>query len=159
MKTIILYASHHGATREIAQRIANNLDDCTIHDLKQNSKPSLDDVDCVIIGSPVYAGIIHRNVRRFLARNKDRLLEVKLALFLSGMQPSQQKEYFSSHFSPELLHHAVAASFLGGIYDPQNVGKVNRFIMKVVARMDEYDNTINDVKIKRFIEMILKSSK
>jgi len=56
MKTLILYATKHGATREVATRIASHTDGTVLHDLKQASTPTLADFDCVIIGSSLYGG-------------------------------------------------------------------------------------------------------
>ena len=48
MKTLILYATKHGATREAAKRIAAKIPGAVFHDLKQDGIPALFDFDCVI---------------------------------------------------------------------------------------------------------------
>ena len=150
MNTLILFATKYGATREIAERVAENIGGAVIHDLKQNELPDLAQFDCVIIGSSLYAGSVRKELKVFLTRNGDELLNKKLGLFLSGMAQSDEKKYFDDNFPSNVLQAAKATSFLGGIFDPQKAGKMERFIMKIVTKQSGYANTINDEKIKQF---------
>ena len=150
MNTLILYATKHGATREIAERIADNMSSAVLHDLKQSNIPKLEGFDCVIIGSSLYAGFIRKEAKVFLAQNADKLLNKKIGLFLSGMAKSDEKKYFDDNFPKSILQAAKAASFLGGTFDPSKAGKMERLIMKVVTKQSEYTNTIDDEKIKQF---------
>ena len=150
MKTLILYSTKHGAAREIARRIADRIDGAVVYDLKQGGIPSITEFDCVIIGSSLYAGMIRKEAKAFMLQNADILRGTKLGLFLSGIEASQEKEYFKSNFLPDILKEAKAASFLGGIYDPIKAGMIERLIMKAAAKRSEYLNYIDDEKIERF---------
>jgi menaquinone-dependent protoporphyrinogen oxidase len=152
MKTLILYATKHGAAREIAQRIAKNLEGAVIHDLKQGGVPAISQFDCVIIGSSVYAGSIHKEAKTFLSQNADGLLGKRLGLFLCGMDESSETSVFEKNFLPAILQAAKAAHFLGGVFDPQKAGVMGRLIMKAVTKQTAYLNTISDEKIKQFME-------
>ena len=153
MKTIILYATKHGAAAEIAQRIANKIDGAVIHNLKQDI-PSLADFDCIIIGSSVYAGMIRKEAKKLLRKNENTLQEKKLGLFLCGIGAGGEKEYFEKNFPSELLQKAKASSFLGGIFDPQKAGVIERFIIKIVTKKTRYINTIDDDKIEPFVRAL-----
>ena len=152
MKTLILYASKHGAAREIAQRISSGMADAVIHDLKHKGIPPLAQFDCVITGSSLYAGSIRREAKAFLSKNTDGLQGKRIGLFLCGLDAKSEKNYFAKNFSPDIVQAAKAAVFLGGIFDPKKCGKMERFIMKIVAKQSGYVNTINNEKIKQFIE-------
>jgi len=151
MKTIILYATKHGAAAEIAQRIAGKIEGAVIHDLKQDV-PSLADFDCVIFGSPVYAGNIRREAKKFLSQNASTLHEKKLGLFLCGIGAEGAKKFFDNNFSNEILQKAKATCFSGGIFDPQKANGFERFIIKLVTKKSAYINTINDRKIENFAQ-------
>ena len=153
MKTIILYATKYGAADEIAQRIANKIDGAVIHNLKQGV-PSLAEFDCIILGSPVYAGSIRREAKKFLSKNADVLLNKKFALFLSGIGASGEKKFFESNFPPEILQKAKAAGFLGGIFDPKKAKALERLIIKIVTKKSRYINTIDDTAIEQFAEKV-----
>ncbi|MDR0490077.1 MAG: flavodoxin domain-containing protein [Oscillospiraceae bacterium] len=152
MKTLILYATKHGAACEIAQRIEKKIGGAAIHDLKQGGAPSLAEFDCVIVGSSLYAGRIRKEAKAFLAQNADALKVKRLGLFLSGMDASREKPYFDANVAMDVLQAARAARFLGGIFDPQKAGAMERFIMKAVSKQSGYRNTISDDSIEQFVE-------
>ena len=154
MSTLILYATKNGATRDIAQRIAKNMDNATLHDLKAPPAPNLADFDCVIIGSPLYAGSIRREARVFVSKHADALLDKNFGLFLSGMDDRDVQSAFNSNFSANLLEAANATAFLGGAFDPEKSGVFGRLIMKVVTKQSGYVSTINDDEIKEFAEFM-----
>jgi menaquinone-dependent protoporphyrinogen oxidase len=155
MKTLLIYQSKNGATREIANRIAALLGETVVHDLKDGA-PSLDRYDCVIIGSPLYGGMVLKEVKSFVEQHTDELYGKKLALFLSGLDSSREQEYFQTNFSLQICQAAVEKCFLGGIFDPKKTGLLMRLIVKAVAKLSAYTNTIDDTKIKKFAE-VLKS--
>lgn len=154
MKTLILYATKHGTAKEIAGRIAERLPDSMVCDLKSSDSPSVSQFDCVIIGSSIYAGAIHKEAKTFLTQNTDTLRDKRLGLFLSGMDASRETEFFNANFSQEILRAATAKSFLGGVFDPQKAGFMERLIMKAVAKQSTYTNTILDDKIGQFAEVM-----
>ena len=154
MKTLILYATKHGATREAAQRIAKHINGAVLHDLKEEGMPSLVDFDCVIIGSSIYVGQIRKEAKMFLAQNADKLKKKRLGLFLCGLQENEEKQFFSANFPPDILSAAKATAFLGGIFDPKKAGFMERFIIKVVAKLPGYMDKIDNGRIEQFAEAL-----
>jgi len=152
MKTLILYATKHGAAGEIARRIAQRMDGATVCDLKQGDIPSLAQYDCVILGSSLYVGAIRKEAKAYLSQNIEGLRGKKIGLFLSGMDATQGKACFEANFAPELLQAARAKRFLGGIFDPKKAGALERFVMKIAAKQSGYTNSIDDGAIKQFVE-------
>ena len=150
MKTLILYATKYGATREAAERIAREIEGAVMHDLKQGNIPPLEGFDCVIIGSSVYAGSIRKEAKAFLAQKS--LQDKKTGLFLCGINTSEAEEVFKANFSSEILQRAKEKSILGGIFDPKKANKIERFIMKIVTKSTEYTDTLDNDKIKLFAE-------
>lgn len=154
MKTIILYASKHGATAEIARRIAARLPDAAVCDLRKDAVPPINDFDCVILGSPLLAGTIRKEVKDFLSQRSSGLAGKKLGLFLSGIGTEGDQKYFESNFTPDILRTASAKSFLGGIFDPAKAGFMERLMIKAAAKHTEYFNNIMDDKINEFAEAL-----
>lgn len=154
MKTMILYATKHGAAYEIAQRIAGRISGSVVYDLKQNNIPPLTQFDCIIIGSSLYAGMIQKEAKEFLSKNADVLCSRRLGLFLSGIDASKEETYFETNFPQDILQAAAVKSFLGGIFDPKKAGRMERLIMKMIAKQSKYMSNIFDDKIKQFTETI-----
>lgn len=83
---LVAYASKHGATREIAERIARILTEkgvvCT--PLPAEEATEVATYDAVIAGSAVYIGKMRKEMRRFLSKNEQVLHAKPLWLFASG---------------------------------------------------------------------------
>ena len=154
MKTLILYATKSGAAREAAGRIAKHIDGAVLHDLKQGGIPSLAGFDCVIIGSSIYVGMIRKEAKAFLSQNTEALRGKAFGLFLCGLDATKEQEYFKVNFSSEILQTAKATAFLGGIFDPKKAGFMGRLIIRAVAKMPEYTDTLDDGKIAQFAEVM-----
>lgn len=154
MKTLILFATKNGATREIAQRIAKQMEGAVVHDLRNSEIPALGGFDCVIIGSSVYAGMIRKEAKSFVGQNAAVLCGKRLGLFISGLDGSKEKEYLSANYPAEVLRAAKSACFLGGVFDPEKAGFMGRLVMKAVAKQTEYTDNIDDTKIKQFTEAL-----
>jgi menaquinone-dependent protoporphyrinogen oxidase len=154
MKTLILYASKYGAACGIARRIANKIDGAVTHDLKQKNFLEIADFDCVIIGGSVYAGMVRKEVKTFIAQNAGAFRGKKIGLFLSGMDTdeSKQKACFDANFPADFLQTVKAKGFLGGIFDPKKAGALERFIFKLVTKRSEYTDNINNERISLFAE-------
>jgi len=150
MKTLILYATKHGAAKEIAGRIANKLDNVTICDLKQGNIPPIADFDCIILGSSLYAGSIRKEAKAFAAKNADTLTEKTIGLFLSGLA-EEDNNYFATNFPQNLLDKVKAKGFLGGIFDPKKANVFERFVIKTVMKQSVYVEKVDDIEIDQFV--------
>ena len=154
MKTIILYATKYGAAAEIAQRLAAQLDEASVYDLKKEDIPSLHEFECVIVGSSIYAGTFRKEAKGFLAQNADELCNKKLGLFISGMSESEGDEAFKANVPDRVLEAAVVKNILGGIFDPKKANFFERLVMKAVTKQSGYVSNISDEKIRKFVEVI-----
>jgi len=152
MKTLILYATKHGAAEDIAKRIAAQIGDADLYNLKQENIPQLGDYDCVIVGSSVYAGAFRKEAKAFLARNADQLCEKKLGLFICAMSENNEDEVLKANVPEEVVKAATAARTLGGAFDPKKGNFFERLIMKAVTKQSGSISTISDEKISKFVE-------
>lgn len=152
MKTLILYATKYGATKEIAGRIAARIPGSTVCDLKSSSIPSVSQFDCIILGSSLYVGKIRKEAKVFITRNTEALSEKKIGLFLSGLEPEHTKEFFANNFPEILFQNAKATAFLGGIYNPQKGSAFDKFLLKAAKKPAGSMNTVSDEEITRFAE-------
>ena len=78
-----------------------------------------------------------------------------LGLFLSGMGAGRGMACFEANVPPDVLQSAKAAHFLGGVFDPQKTGRIERLVMKAVAKQTGYMDTIDDNGIARFAEEMM----
>ena len=151
MKTLIVYASYYGATREIAQRIAKKIEGAEVVDLRQNTGVTVRGNDCVIIGSPLYAGMIRKEVKAFVTGNADALRGKTVGLFLSGFEKEKADEYFKNNFPRELVDTAKAKCFPGGMFDTDKATFIHKLMLKIVKKEMKKVDTIDDAAIDRFV--------
>ena len=155
MKTLIIYATKNGATKIIAERISHVINDSTLCDVKNSAGLSISDYDCIILGSPLTAGKINKEITSFINNHSDELLSKRTGLFLSGLQETGHEECFKQNFSQELLDNSIDRAFLGGVFNPEKCNFLERKIIKVIAKFDSYTSTIDDDKIATFGQKFL----
>ncbi len=93
-KVLVVYASRHGATREIAQRIGDVLRTQGLEvDVAPADRASgVGAADAVVVGSAVYMGTWAKEAVEFVKRNQFRLAEMPLWLFSSGPLPRSSEQ-------------------------------------------------------------------
>lgn len=80
-KCLVVYDSKYGATKELAQAIAEGLQ-ADIANVETD--PDVRPYDLVVIGSPIYGGDYLDSVRSFLRANRPFLAKRKVAAFVSA---------------------------------------------------------------------------
>ncbi|HXY17521.1 MAG TPA: flavodoxin domain-containing protein [Gaiellaceae bacterium] len=86
MTVLVVYASRHGATAEIAARIAARLVDsgATVDLRRVDEVERLDGYDAVVFGAPVYEQSWPPEATRFVGANRDALATCRPWLFSVG---------------------------------------------------------------------------
>ncbi len=85
-KVLLVYATKYGATKEIAERIAETIQ-AAGHETRlvpAENAPAVDGFDAVVVGSAVYIGKMRKAMRQFLKKNQEILSQKPVWLFASG---------------------------------------------------------------------------
>lgn len=152
MKTLILFATKHGATRDIAQQLAKRMDGATVADLSGGGVPAPNGYDRVIIGSSVYAGQLRKEAKAYVTQHADVLATVPLGLFISGMSPEGVQGYLDANYPKAVTAHAKTTAMLGGAFDPAKAGFFERLVMRLITKTTDAVSTISAEKIEQFAE-------
>lgn len=132
MRTLIIYSSKYGATKEVAEQIKSGLEEtCDLMSIRQEQEIDLGRYDRVLLGTSVYAGQIGKEMKTFAQVHKDELLEKKVGVFLVCLMKGQVDRYLKENFSEELVNHFYTAHECGGTL---NVPKMN-FAERMITRM------------------------
>jgi menaquinone-dependent protoporphyrinogen oxidase len=88
-RILVAYATRKGSTAEIAQAIGSKLnsEEYTVDVSEMKSITSLKGYNAVVIGAPVYTGKVSGDVTAFVATNKDELVRLPVAGFVTGIAP------------------------------------------------------------------------
>lgn len=114
MKTLIVYATKTGASRECAELLAAKLTACSLCDLSKQ-QPDLESYDTVILGSGVRMGNIYKPMKSFIERNRKDLRSKKTAIYLCHAYPDTFQKAVQKNIPQELADSCVRIESFGGI--------------------------------------------
>lgn len=157
MKTLILYATKHGAAQEAARMIADAMGGATLCDLAKDPLPSLGDADAIVVGGSVYAGMLRKEARAFLRAHAQELCQKPLGLYLCCLSESGLEGYLTSNVPAPVLAHAKATAVMGGVCDPQKFKALERLVVKLAAKQSGYLSTLEPAKAQAFAQAMLRA--
>ncbi|KXF88184.1 flavodoxin [Rhodococcus ruber Chol-4] len=145
MKVLVAYASRHGATAGIAERIAEVIraEGHTADTVQLPAATSVDDYDACVVGSSAYLGHWEKAASAFVREHRDGLVARPVWLFTSGPLGTEEvdeqgqdvRESAAPRELPELTdaiapreHHV----FFGAL-DPKTLGVGARVMRKLPA--------------------------
>lgn len=144
MKVLVTYSSGYGATKEVAEKIAEILEHT---DRLVVAVKSIDDVagirdfDAVIVGSSVRADRPLANVRDFIARYSAELAKKQLAIFTVCLAANcaegcdkVKKEYIAQITNKYPHLKPICTEAFGGKIDFDQLNPVMRELMKSVLK-------------------------
>ena len=159
MKTMIIFMSTHGCTEQVVHELAGKLSgEVVLHHLKEDKHPDFSQSDRVIIGGSIHAGQIQRRVRDFCLNNLDQLTQKEIGLFICCMHEGKEATRQLSHAFPEKLHqYAKAEAILGGEFNFEKMGFLEKIVVKKVAKADRSVNNVDHGAIERFAKQMEKT--
>lgn len=115
MRTIVVYKSKYGSTKQYAEWIAEELS-CDAVDAKNVKIDDLEKYDTIIYGGGLYAEVINGVI--LLTKNMDKLEGKKLIVYSTGITPLKYREYYDKlviekNFKLEMLEKIKVYNFLG----------------------------------------------
>lgn len=125
-KILVTYASKYGSTKEVAEAIADALDDNGFaiglqHVLNAQVYP---DYYAVVLGTPLYPGGLHKDTQNFIRKHQAALSQRPLAMFALGPTTPdnhewlEMRETLDQEVSKLPWLKPVALEMFGCKYDP-----------------------------------------
>ncbi|MCF8001496.1 MAG: flavodoxin domain-containing protein [Halanaerobiales bacterium] len=135
MNTLVVYASKKGSTEKAAKMLFEKLEgEKSIVNIKENSSPTLENYETVILGGSIYAGSIQKEIKNFVNDNLNLLLTKKIGLFLCcGMEENYKKQLKQS-FPEELLDHSITDQYFGFEYNKEKMNLIEKTLIKLVTK-------------------------
>jgi menaquinone-dependent protoporphyrinogen oxidase len=160
MKTLIVYATKHGFTKNCVLRLSEKLyGNVVIFNLQEDKGIVISDYDNVIIGGPIYMGQIIKEVKQFCINNLEELNKKKVGLFVCGMSDSEKITLELKQFFPEMLiDKAITIGTFGGGFVFKNMNFFERLIIKLVAKTHEDMTNFKEKDIDEFAEKMKSES-
>jgi menaquinone-dependent protoporphyrinogen oxidase len=155
LKTIILYATRHGAAKEAAAFLSARLGDVEVLEIGRDLAVDLDRYDTVVVGGSIHAGSVQRAVKRLLAESAEVLLSKRLGLYLCCLyEGATAKEQLEGAFPEALRDHAAALGLFGGRLDFDKMSDFERAVVQKVAGVTESVSKMNTDAMQRFVDQL-----
>ncbi len=146
MKTLIAYATNHGAAEKCAKMLKQRMkEEVELINLKQVKNINLNEYDKVIVGGSIYAGTIQKSVTEFCTKNIDILKQKKIGLFISCMTEDTADIQLNTVFPQELLNSAAAKEACGGEYNFKDMNFMEKLIIKMIAKPSNTRENISKI--------------
>jgi menaquinone-dependent protoporphyrinogen oxidase len=135
-RILLVYASRHGSTQEVAEAIAATLRDMGLEvDLRamQDAEP-LDTYDAIVLGAPIYNAKWHSDAHQFLSQHQAMLSRRPVFIFALGPLRADDAAMRGSRnqLEQELTQYPwlspLASAVFGGAYDPAKFNMVERLL-------------------------------
>jgi len=85
----------------------------------------------------MYVGTINKKMQEFINSQHKTLLQKNLGIIVSGMQKDEINKEIESNFSKELLNHSTFVEWIGGEFNFEKMGWMDKMIVKKVAKCKE----------------------
>ena len=175
-RTVVIYKSKHGSTKQYAEWIGEELD-CPVIEEKDFSKKDFDKYDNIIFGGCVQAGGIQGFDLIKKNRRWGRLDDKKIVTFAVGlnvMQKETRMQLREINFDKSYVER-MTCYYCPGAYKPEEIKGIDAGIMKLMVKMLEgkgpLEMTEDDKKLleavkkganyvdRKYIEPIVKEFK
>lgn len=138
MKTLIIYSTTYGFTKECVDKLAKQLDgDVKSVNALTEQVPSIKDYDKVIIGGSIYMGQIHKKLKEFLDVNSEEISSKRLGLFICCGLMDNIEVNMKSAFPEKLLKSAAAKECFGGELRIDKMKFMHRMLTNMMTKATE----------------------
>lgn len=159
MKILIVYGTRHGTTEKCAETLRSFLT-AKVDSIKLEKGGSYDltPYDFIIIGSPVYAGHLLKEVQSFITSYRDVLLQKSLGLYLCCITPLHEAEkYLQSLFPPEITARTRVQGIFGGVFDFQKMSFLEKMAIRYIKKVKGNMSTLSEEHIRLFSRAVLET--
>lgn len=157
MNAIVVFDSKHGATADIAARIAERLGEgARLVFLRDRGAQRVDMSDCelVVVGGPVYAGTWSKRASAFARLREADLSAKKFAYFSVGSVAEEGTASARNALPPALADAATASAKFGGSLSWDDLNLLERLVVKVVSGKTGDSSTTDWAAVDSFADLL-----
>lgn len=155
MKTLILYATTYGFTKECVEDLRKLLNgDVDMVNIMTSQVDSLGEYNNIIIGGSIYIGQIQKKLKNYCIEHKDMLKSKRLALFLCCGMTDQFDQTLKNSYPAELLNQAIAKECFGGELRIDKMKLTHKIITNMMKKVTEKQGKENPEKLFEGIQRL-----
>lgn len=162
MNILIVYSTKYGSTEsfmeivksKLHQELGEGLKSVVLINLKEDKHFEIEDFDYIVLASPIYMGNIRKELRKFIDKNKVKLLKKPYSVLLLGGSEVEVKRNFHVYIGKNIYDKAKLNIHLGYEYDLSKLNFFEKIILKKIAKVKENKKLIKEEEIMSLIENI-----
>lgn len=140
-RVLVAYASKYGSTQEVAEAVAETLQEngLTVDIEPMKKVKDLEGYAVVVLGAPLYMLHLHTDARSFLSKHRKALKKRRVAVFALGPFHDKENEWeeVREQLDKELAKFPelapIAVQIFGGKFDPENLRFPDNLIASLPA--------------------------
>lgn len=158
MKTLIVYATHHGCTEECAGRLKQGLGGAVdLVRLPGRKPPDLGAYERVLVGGSIHIGKVQGAIRRYCREHLDALLAKQVGLFICCMaEGADAQKEFDQAFPEVLRRQARVTGVFGGEFNFEKMNALQRAMIRKISGLKESVTKIRQEAIDDFVAQLKK---
>lgn len=161
MKRIVIYTSKYGASRKTAERLKKERIVSRCEDLADEQSINFEDCSMIVLGGGIYMGQLNKKIVAFLKKYEEELQGKEIVLYIHGLiSETNYKSIICRAFGKFLERNKLNTIYLGGELDTEQLGFVNRVMLKEIAKENNLDplhpNTISEEAYQKLVMLIKK---
>jgi len=158
MKTMILFGSTYGYTKECATKLTKDLEvDVRVVNIGKDNIPSIDDFDTILIGGSIYMGQIQKKIKEYCISNEDLLKNKNLGFFISSGTPENFDANIKNAFPESLLKNAISIENFGGELRTDKMKLSHKLITSIMKKATAKENNPPTKPLPENIERMAKT--
>lgn len=168
MRTLVVYSSKYGATEACAKQIEKVLQGkVELVNLRKEKNVDLKSYDMILLGSPIYAGSMRKEIKKFCKNQEEALKTKRVGVFLSCFDEANVDSYMSKNLPETIQKNIKAKVCCGGRLDFNKMNFFESFIVRRIANSQKPGkevmppikdkkvvDTISRGKIKKFVDTL-----
>lgn len=158
MKTLIVYTSKYGFTKECVDDIAAALKGVVdIVELNVPTNIDLSSYNQIIIGGAIYMGKVHKNITTFVHNNLEILRNKRIGLFITCGFSENFDMYLRETYPKRLLEIALAKRCFGGELQISKMKFLDKILTKIMIHMRKKEHASLPHKQMNQIDLFVKA--
>ena len=133
MKTAIIYFSKTGAAAECARELYKLIPDSKLFNLAVDSC-SVSSFDNVILGGGIRAGMIPKQLKKFVVENELDIQKKNVGIFICCSDYRQNDSYIAKNFPALIVKKAVATDGFGAKMNPDEMKGFDKLVAKIAMK-------------------------
>ena len=165
LNTVVIYGTKYGATKKCVDELCSKLEgEYKLVEISEANKKTIQEVDKVIIVTPIYIGAFYKKIKKYCKKYMDILLkkDVYIMMCCSTKDEWLLGGYIIKNTNDKFFKHLKKFMSVGGVLNYDNLSKIEKKLIDLVLKKGnnnnrqelKYMNNIESDRIQEFANIV-----